>query len=112
MTTPTLTPRRTTRNTEQANTHSQLESVLRAAQSIITYRHCYRSHAQLETLLDLFGLDPTNDRLANTRHVVTAQGRDHSDIPPLTGVIHTGAKTESLRRSGRRRRRLRLGTLG
>jgi hypothetical protein len=48
----------------------------------------------------------------NTRHVATAHGRDHSDIPPLTGVIHTGAKTESLRGSGRRGRRLRLVTLG
>ena len=112
MKTPTLTPRRTTSNTEQTNTHSQLESVLRAAQSIITHRRCYRSHAQLETLLDLFRLDPTNDRLANTRHVVTAHGRDHSDIPPLSGVIHTEAKTETLRDSRRCRRRFRLGTLG
>jgi uncharacterized alpha-E superfamily protein len=53
--TPTLTPPRTTTNTEQTNTHSQLESVLRAAQSIITLRRCYRSHAQLETLLDRSG---------------------------------------------------------
>jgi len=66
----------------------------------------------VETLLDVFRLDPTNDRFANTRHVVTAHGRDHSDIPPLSGVIHTEAETETLRGSGRRRRRLRLGTLG
>jgi uncharacterized circularly permuted ATP-grasp superfamily protein/uncharacterized alpha-E superfamily protein len=39
-----------------------LESVLTAAESIITYRRRYRSHAQLETLLDLLLLDAGNPR--------------------------------------------------
>ncbi len=39
-----------------------LESVLTAAESIITYRRRYRSHAQLETLLDLLLLDEGNPR--------------------------------------------------
>jgi uncharacterized alpha-E superfamily protein len=39
-----------------------LESVLSAAESIITYRFRYRSHAQLETLLDLLLLDTGNPR--------------------------------------------------
>jgi uncharacterized alpha-E superfamily protein len=39
-----------------------LESVLIAAESIITYRFRYRSHAQLETLLDLLLLDHGNPR--------------------------------------------------
>jgi len=39
-----------------------LESVLKAAESIITYRRRYRSHAQLETLLDLLLLDRGNPR--------------------------------------------------
>jgi uncharacterized circularly permuted ATP-grasp superfamily protein/uncharacterized alpha-E superfamily protein len=39
-----------------------LESVLTAAESIITYRRRYRSHAQLETLLDLLLLDGGNPR--------------------------------------------------
>ncbi len=39
-----------------------LESVLTAAESIITYRRRYRSHAQLATLLDLLLLDPDNPR--------------------------------------------------
>jgi uncharacterized alpha-E superfamily protein len=39
-----------------------LESVLSAAESIITYRFRYRSHAQLETVLDLLLLDPGNPR--------------------------------------------------
>jgi uncharacterized alpha-E superfamily protein len=39
-----------------------LESVLTAAESIITYRRRYRSHAQLDTVLDLLLLDPENPR--------------------------------------------------
>lgn len=39
-----------------------LESVLVAAESIITYRRRYRSQAQVETLLDLLLLDTTNPR--------------------------------------------------
>ena len=39
-----------------------LESVLSAAESIITYRFRYRSHAQLETVLDLLLLDEGNPR--------------------------------------------------
>ena len=39
-----------------------LESVLIAAESIITYRRRYRSHAQLETLLDLLLIDADNPR--------------------------------------------------
>lgn len=39
-----------------------LESVLTAAESVITYRRRYRSHAQLETLLDLLLLDDGNPR--------------------------------------------------
>jgi uncharacterized circularly permuted ATP-grasp superfamily protein/uncharacterized alpha-E superfamily protein len=39
-----------------------LESVLMASESIITYRRRYRSHAQLETLLDLLVADADNPR--------------------------------------------------
>jgi uncharacterized circularly permuted ATP-grasp superfamily protein/uncharacterized alpha-E superfamily protein len=39
-----------------------LESVLTAAESIMTYRRRYRSHAQLETVLDLLLLDDGNPR--------------------------------------------------
>jgi uncharacterized alpha-E superfamily protein len=39
-----------------------LESVLIATESIITYRRRYRSHAQLETLLNLLLLDSDNPR--------------------------------------------------
>jgi uncharacterized circularly permuted ATP-grasp superfamily protein/uncharacterized alpha-E superfamily protein len=39
-----------------------LESVLTAAESIVTYRRRYRSHGQLETLLDMLLLDDGNPR--------------------------------------------------
>jgi uncharacterized alpha-E superfamily protein len=39
-----------------------LESVLSAAESIITYRFRYRSQAQIETVLELLLLDPGNPR--------------------------------------------------
>jgi uncharacterized circularly permuted ATP-grasp superfamily protein/uncharacterized alpha-E superfamily protein len=53
----TLTDRRGT-----ATDSLVLESVLTAAESIITYRRRYRSHAQLETVLDLLLLDDGNPR--------------------------------------------------
>ena len=59
-----------------------------------------RSHAWMSVLAPLTGwidLDPTNNRLANDRYVVTAYGRDYGDVPPLSGVIYTVGKTESLR---------------
>ena len=34
-------------------------------------------------------MDPTNDQFVNHRYVVTAWGRDYSDVPPLKGVIFT-----------------------
>jgi transglutaminase-like putative cysteine protease len=58
------------------------------------------SHAWLSVLVPGAGwldIDPTNDQLVNHRHVVTAFGRDYSDVPPLTGVIFTEGKTESLK---------------
>jgi len=58
------------------------------------------SHAWLSVLVPQAGwldLDPTNDQLVNTRYIVTAYGRDYSDVPPLSGVIYTTGKTESLR---------------
>jgi transglutaminase-like putative cysteine protease len=42
-------------------------------------------------------VDATNDQLSNSRYIVTAYGRDYSDVPPLSGVIYTEGKTESLR---------------
>ena len=58
------------------------------------------SHAWLSVLVPDAGwldVDPTNDQLVTSRYVVTAYGRDYSDVPPLGGVIYTDGKTESLR---------------
>jgi uncharacterized circularly permuted ATP-grasp superfamily protein/uncharacterized alpha-E superfamily protein len=59
-----------------------LESVLGAAESIITYRFRYRSHAQLETVLDLLLLDAGNPRsLAYQLDLLTA---DLDALPPAS----------------------------
>jgi transglutaminase-like putative cysteine protease len=58
------------------------------------------SHAWMSVLVPQTGwveVDPTNDQLANNRYIVTAYGRDYSDVPPLSGVIYTKGKTDSLR---------------
>jgi transglutaminase-like putative cysteine protease len=58
------------------------------------------SHAWMSVLVPQTGwldVDPTNDQLANQRYIVTAYGRDYSDVPPLSGVIYTKGKTDSLR---------------
>jgi uncharacterized circularly permuted ATP-grasp superfamily protein/uncharacterized alpha-E superfamily protein len=61
-----------------------LESVLSAAESIITYRFRYRSHAQLETVLDLLLLDYGNPRsLAFQLRLLT---EDLEALPPIAGV--------------------------
>jgi len=39
-----------------------IESVLMASESVVTYRRRYRSHAQVETMLDLLLLDADNPR--------------------------------------------------
>jgi transglutaminase-like putative cysteine protease len=41
-------------------------------------------------------IDPTNDQFVNERYVVTAWGRDYTDVPPLQGVIFTEAKEHKL----------------
>jgi transglutaminase-like putative cysteine protease len=48
------------------------------------------SHAWVECFLPeqgWVGFDPTNDMLANERHVVIAYGRDYGDVPPTRGVL-------------------------
>lgn len=57
------------------------------------------SHAWASVLLPELGwvdLDPTNDQLVDERYVVTAWGRDYSDVPPLQGVIFTEGEGSSL----------------
>ena len=41
-------------------------------------------------------LDPTNDLVVDDRFVVTAWGRDYTDVTPLRGVIFTESKNSTL----------------
>jgi transglutaminase-like putative cysteine protease len=50
------------------------------------------SHAWTSVFVPDLGwvdIDPTNDQFVNDRYLVTAWGRDYSDVPPLKGVIFT-----------------------
>jgi transglutaminase-like putative cysteine protease len=57
------------------------------------------SHAWLSVFIPdagWIGVDPTNNQFVGGRYVVTALGRDYSDVPPMNGVIYTEGKTEKL----------------
>jgi len=57
------------------------------------------SHAWASVLLPDLGwvdVDPTNDRVVDDDYVVTAWGRDYTDIPPLKGVIFTESTSSKL----------------
>jgi transglutaminase-like putative cysteine protease len=54
------------------------------------------SHAWVEVMLphlNWVGFDPTNDLVAQNRHIRTAVGQDYADVPPTRGVFR--GKTES-----------------
>jgi len=58
------------------------------------------SHAWFSAFVPESGwldVDPTNDQFTSDRYIVTAQGRDYGDVPPLGGVIYTEGRTESLK---------------
>lgn len=57
------------------------------------------SHAWLSVLApdgNWIDLDPTNNQFADSRYIVTAWGRDFTDVSPLRGVIVTEATTSKL----------------
>ena len=76
-----------------------LESVLTAAESIITYRRLYRSRGQLETLLDLLLL-----LWDIGHHVVRDRKGSHSRKPRARKRLVAG-DVHRLRREGRPHRR-------
>jgi transglutaminase-like putative cysteine protease len=41
-------------------------------------------------------LDPTNDQVADSRYIVTAWGRDFTDVSPLRGIVYTEAGQSDL----------------
>lgn len=43
-----------------------------------------------------FEFDPTNNKMAGEQHIVTAWGRDYSDVTPLRGVIFGGGEKHQL----------------
>jgi uncharacterized alpha-E superfamily protein len=69
---------------DEATDSLLLESVLMAAESIITYRRRYRSHAQVETLLDLMLLDAGNPR--SLMYQVDRLLEDLRDLPGHPGA--------------------------
>jgi transglutaminase-like putative cysteine protease len=55
------------------------------------------THAWVEAYLPplgWIGLDPTNNILAEERHIRVAVGRDYNDVPPTRGVFKGKAETE------------------
>lgn len=57
------------------------------------------SHAWASVMLpdgSWLDFDPTNNQLCDSRYIVTAWGRDFSDVSPLKGVVFTEAPTSSL----------------
>lgn len=57
------------------------------------------SHAWFSVLVPGAGwldVDPTNDRVVNSRYIVTAFGRDYADVAPVSGVIYTQGRTSKL----------------
>ncbi len=57
------------------------------------------SHAWVSVLTPTLGwvdLDPTNAQFADSRYIVTAWGRDFTDVSPLRGVVFTEAAHSEL----------------
>ena len=55
------------------------------------------SHAWVEAWLPQLGwigLDPTNDMIAELRHIRVAYGRDYADVPPTKGTFRGNADTK------------------
>jgi transglutaminase-like putative cysteine protease len=55
------------------------------------------THAWVEALLPnlgWIGFDPTNNTLANERHIRVAIGRDYADVPPTRGIFRGKAESE------------------
>lgn len=44
-----------------------------------------------------FEFDPTNDNMPADQHIITAWGRDYSDVPPLRGVVFDGGGKQKIK---------------
>lgn len=57
------------------------------------------SHAWVSLFIPTVGwvdFDPTNNSMPNDQHILTAWGRDYSDVTPLQGVIFDGGDSQTL----------------
>jgi transglutaminase-like putative cysteine protease len=55
------------------------------------------SHAWVDAYLPQLGwvgFDPTNNLVANRRHIRTALGRDYADVPPTRGIFRGATESE------------------
>jgi transglutaminase-like putative cysteine protease len=55
------------------------------------------THAWVEAFLPHLGwvgFDPTNDLIAQDRHIRTALGRDYADVPPTKGIFRGRANSD------------------
>ena len=55
------------------------------------------SHAWIEAYLPGLGwrgFDPTNNLIADQRHIRVAEGRDYADVPPTRGVFKGQASSQ------------------
>ena len=55
------------------------------------------THAWVEVFLPSLrwiGIDPTNNSLANERHIAVAVGRDYNDVPPSRGVYKGDSESD------------------
>ncbi len=58
------------------------------------------SHAWFAIYIPEMGwveFDPTNDLMPSDQHIVTAWGRDYSDVTPLQGVIFDGGDSQNIK---------------
>ncbi len=53
------------------------------------------SHAWISVYIPQYGwcdFDPTNNLVPGSRHIITAWGRDYSDVPPMKGIIFSSGQ--------------------
>jgi transglutaminase-like putative cysteine protease len=73
-----------------------LETMPPLGRAKLTGADATHAWASVLTPLGWIDLDPTNNQFADSRYIVTAWGRDFSDVSPLRGVVFTEAAHSTL----------------